>query len=416
MKIMQPEGLQNNKNMTYSSLISKLYNVNLFNGMKLGLQNMLQLDSLFECPSAKFQSIHVAGTNGKGTVTTHIATALQHAGYKVGHFTSPHLSSFRERIRINGEMISEDSIVKLLPEIFSAAEKHKIPATFFELTSLLAFLHFAQQKVDYAVIETGLGGRLDATNIITPKLSIITSITLEHTEILGNTIEAIAKEKAGIIKPKVPVVVGPRTPHSLLKLYAKEKKAPFTSVEGSFDNFIQENQAISLAALNVLKLPHDAIKIGLEACLPCRLEIVEGPWQTKVILDVAHNPDGIKQLCKAVHQMYPSRPLRIICGFSKTKDITGCLTVLATKASHFHLVEAPNGRNIPTSDLHNLLLNQGIKPKSISIDQSIKVTVKKALSACTAEEILVICGSFFIMSEARAALGIVEPRDSFDLN
>ena len=199
----------------YQTFINRLFAINLHGGMKLGLKNMETLNAMLGTPTQHFKCIHVAGTNGKGSVVYKIAKSLEKEGLRVGLYTSPHISSFRERIQINGQLIDESSVVAGLSRIFEEIDKSKIPATFFEITTALALKYFADQKVDYVVLETGLGGRLDATNIVTPVLSIITSISLEHTEYLGSTLEAIAKEKGGIIKPYVPIFIGPRVPQPL---------------------------------------------------------------------------------------------------------------------------------------------------------------------------------------------------------
>ena len=183
--------------MAYLDLIQHLLTVNLEAGIKLGLQNVERLQEILHYPDRSFTSIHVAGTNGKGSVCIKVARALEKAGYRTGLYTSPHISSFRERIRINGKMITEEAVESILPPLFKVIEEAGIPATFFEITTFLAFLYFAREKVDFAVLETGLGGRLDATNIVSPCLSVITSISLDHTEILGGSCEEIAHEKGG---------------------------------------------------------------------------------------------------------------------------------------------------------------------------------------------------------------------------
>ncbi len=394
--------------MKYNQLLQKLLSVNLSGGMKLGLGNCLRLNAAMGFPDRSFISIHVAGTNGKGSVTKKIAKALECAGYRVGQYISPHISSFRERISVNDQMISEEAIETHLPTVFAAAEKEHITATFFEYATLLALHYFAQQKVDYAVLETGLGGRLDATNIVMPKLTIITSISLEHTEILGNDLESITREKAGIIKLNTPVIVGPRTPIDVVQEIAARHGSPCIQVKGSFPNFEEENRAIAKAALETLSIPASAIQQGLEANLPCRLEKLHD----RAILDAAHNPDGLKNLFKAIRQ-FTAQPLRIICGLSKTKDLQMCLDIIKQHAAYIHLVEAPNGRGAPVRFLYELLIALGMNSENIIMEASISQTVQQALQE---KELLIICGSFFIMSDARMALGVSEPRDPEDMN
>ncbi len=405
--------------MAYKELIQRLFSINLFGGMKLGLANCHHLQRLLNFPDQNFQTIHIAGTNGKGSVVTKIAAALQESGYRVGLYTSPHLSCFRERIRINQEMISESAVETILSHLFELTAKHAIPATFFELTTLLALSYFAKEKVDVAVLETGLGGRLDATNIISPLLSVITSISLDHTDILGSTEEAIAKEKAGIIKTGIPVIIGPKTPHQQLLEIAHANNSPCITVHASIPLFEEENKAIAHTALNYLnnhfKIPSEAIEKGLKAKQPCRFEVLQG--SPTVILDVAHNPNGLHHLFQATQEHFPGQSIRVLFGLSKGKDLEGCLTILKNKAAAFHLVEAPNGRGAAINDLNKRLINFGVDSSLIQSHSEIQIGVKNAIQeAKLHNQILLICGSFFIMSQVRQALGIDEPYDEIDLN
>lgn len=403
--------------MNYPQAIKRLLSINLFGGMKLSLENALRLDTVLKHPSKAFPSIHIAGTNGKGSVTKKIATALQLAGYRVGLYTSPHISCFRERIRVNGEMIPESSVASILKQVFDVVEQENIDATFFEIATLLAFRHFANEKVDFAVIETGLGGRFDATNIVASCLSVITSISLDHTEVLGNTVEEIAFEKAGIIKPKVPVILGPRLPHHIFETTAQALLSTCISVSGHFSNFEEENCAVANAALKEMKIDDRAIHEGLKARLPCRLEKIIQQGSQPIILDVAHNPDGLQQLIKSIKHQYPSIPLRFLCGFSKNKDVTACLKILQKNAGSIHFIEAPNGRGLPAMEMKAKLLELGMPDPNIFVLPSTKENLEAArLSAKKKGEILVVCGTFFIMSDIRAALGISEPKDIIDMN
>jgi dihydrofolate synthase/folylpolyglutamate synthase len=405
--------------MSYAGLIQKLLNVNLFGGMKLGLQNMQRLQQLLHFPDQKFPSIHVAGTNGKGSVTTKIAHAFEHAGYRVGLYTSPHLSCFRERIRINGIMIPEEAVESILARLFHVVESEQIPATFFELTTMMAFLYFAQEEVDIAVLETGLGGRLDATNVVHPCLSIITSISLEHVDILGNTREVIAIEKGGIIKEKVAVIIGPHVPLEPIQAIALEKQSLCIQVQETSSLFEEENRQIARAALNYLATPFSlsthAIERGLEGKQPCRFEIIPGP--SPIILDVAHNPDGVRHLFQMLEHHYPNHSIRLLFGLSKNKDIKGCLNLFAMHGSSFHLVEAKNGRGASTKELEVYLRELSVDSSRFFLHESIFEAVDEAKKeALKNQEVLVICGTFFIMREARQALGFHEPFDEIDLN
>lgn len=411
---------------SYSQIIQKLYSLKLFSGMMLGLKNCEQLNQLLNYPDRNFSSIHVAGTNGKGSVTHKIATALQHAGYRVGQYTSPHISSFRERIRINQEMIPESDVQSLLSKIFEVIETDKIPATIFELTTFLALCYFAKENVDYAVLETGLGGRLDATNIISPKLSIITSISLDHTELLGHTVEEIAYEKAGIIKPNTPIITGPRVPFSVIDKVAQGMNSPHITVNERSNTFEEENRSIAKKALEWLSIPEESIKAGLSSSLPCRKQTIlqeqlplyhQKPFPKKLILDVAHNPDGLIHLFNAIRKEDPHVSIRVICGLSLTKDIHSCLAILKKYCNDFHLVEPRNGRGTPTKQLKTILLNLGLSEERISIDQGIAMSLEHAIQRASEQhEILVVCGTFFIMGEIRQALGIDEPSDELDMN
>lgn len=389
-------------------MLQKLYQVNLFGGVKLGLSNTLALDRALDFPSTATRFIHIAGTNGKGSVSTKIAKALEYAGYRVGLYTSPHISCFRERIRINDEMISEADVVAGLQKIFDLAAKEELNPTFFEYATMLALNYFRHENVDFAVLETGLGGRLDATNIVIPDISIITSISLEHTEILGKTVEAIAMEKAGIIKALIPVVIGPRVPPEIIKAIAAQKGSPLFIVNRTFETFDQENCAIAEEALKLLTADHQAINGGLKALPPCRMETLKIKDKT-VILDVGHNPDGLTQLFKALPQKQPG----IIFGLSKSKDIEGCICILKNHGSHFYPVEAPNGRGVPSLELEKHLQAQGISKEKITRSFTISDGIKNALKQ---HDFILICGTFFIMGGARKALQIIEPFDTIDVN
>lgn len=398
-----------NVKQQYQKLIDRLFNVNLFDGIKLGLKNIEALHALLNFPANNFKTIHVAGTNGKGSVSTKIAKALEASGLKVGLYTSPHISCFRERIQINGEMISEYELVNHLDKLFTLRDLHKIPCTFFELATMLAFSYFEDSKVDIAIIETGLGGRLDATNIITPILSIITSISLDHTEVLGETIEKITKEKAGIIKRHVPVIIGPNVPFKLLESAAAEHNSPLVQVLGNFTHFEDENNALAKAALEYLNIPEQYILQGLKTKPICRMETFNYQGKT-IVLDVAHNPDGLTRLFSGLKEIYPDKPLRIIFGLSQNKDLEACLKIIKNAGEHFHLCSARNGRGASVETLSSLFHADKTK---ISCHESVEDAICKALNY---NDIIIICGTFFIMSDARCELKKIEPRDAQDMN
>lgn len=412
---------------TYTKLLNRLLKVNYMGGMKLGLKNCQDLDLLLDSPSQAFSAIHVAGTNGKGSVSTKIAAGCEASGLKTGLFTSPHISCFRERIRINGQMISEDQIQKYLTILFDLCEQHDIHATFFELTTMMAFMHFAAEKVDVAVLETGLGGRLDATNVSRSILSIITSISRDHTEILGDTIDAITKEKAGIIKAAIPVIIGPRVSKSLIEPIANAHGSQCLQVTGDFTDYHDENCAIARKAMEWLNISEDHIKEGLQALPPCRLQTFakkdlrdlgfSNPLPEAVILDVAHNPDGLTELLKAIRKRYVDLPIRFVIGLSSSKDVKGCLKVIKDEGTAFHLIEGCNERAAPKDKLAEELRHLNVRGERIAIEPSINSAIASAIKiAGQNNELVVVCGTFFIMSQVRKALGINEPQDPTDMN
>lgn len=376
----------------YSEAVSYLFHLGNA-GVKLNLKTMQELLAAFDHPEKNLPAIHIAGTNGKGSVTTKIGKGLELAGYRAGVYTSPHISTFRERIQVNGKMIAEEDVLRLLNLI---CERVGLKGgTFFEITTLLAWLYFAEQKVDYVVLETGLGGRLDSTNVCCPILSIITSISLDHTELLGNTLEEIAREKAGIIKPKVPVLVGPRVPFAIIC----GKGSPCEQIQGSFSTYDEENRALAARALSLLKVPVQ----GLETLPPCRLQKVEG-FPIPIVLDVAHNPDGLRFLFESLATQYTEHSWQVICGLSANKDLPTCLHILSQNSARLHLVQAKHDRAAPLASLSSLL-----KPHPHQTYPSVKAAVDTALQTPLP---LLICGSFFLMDDARQALNIHEPRDT----
>lgn len=373
---------------SYIEVLKELYSVNLFSGMKLGLENMRALQVALDYPDRNYPCIHIAGTNGKGTLAQQLSLALKKAGYRVGVFTSPHIASFRERIRINGKLISEKAVVEGLEQLFQLGT----PATFFEYCTALALSHFAKEAVDVAVIETGLGGRLDATNVIHPVLSIITSIGYDHMEYLGDTLEEIAEEKAGIVKPGVPVLIG--------------NSVPYDTVAARATAAIQQNSELFKPAIELLRndflqlntlTENDLEEIG-NCRPPCRYEWVNDC----VVLDVAHNPAALDRLFRNITQ-----PCRAIVALSEGKDLKGCLEIISRNCSYVHFVEAPNGRSVPAAKLQSMM------PEKSRAYASISQAMDDALAH---QETLVCCGSFFIMADIRQYLGIEEARDPWDTN
>lgn len=393
----------------YAKILKRLYEINAAKAMKLGLENMVRMDALLGYPSKAFHSVHIAGTNGKGSVTSKIAKGLEGKYKQVGLYISPHISTFRERICINQQLIPEEAVASLMQQIFTVADQAGIFPTIFEYTTLLAFKYFASMKVEAAVFETGLGGRLDATNIITPLLSVITSIDFDHIEVLGKTLPEIAAEKGGIIKPGIPVVLGPTA-----NIVPVKEGCKTIQISGKYPTAEIENRTIARAAMEHLGIPEPAIKKGLTTRLPCRRERVLFDGK-EVLLDVAHNPIGLVKLFEELQ--LPPQKIRVICGLSKSKDLDRCLKIMGQKCQDIHLVHAASERAASAETLLQILLKHKVDPSRIKIHSSISECLTTALKlAAPTNQQVVVCGTFFIMAEARQALGISEPRDPYDLN
>ena len=358
-------------------------------GYKEGLDNSLALDKHLGHPHKNFRSIHIAGTNGKGSCAHTIAAILQHCGYKVGLYTSPHLVDFRERIRINGQPIPESYVVDFVEEERTFFEP--LQPTFFELTTAMAFKYFSEMQIDIAVIEVGLGGRLDCTNIITPILSVITNISLDHTQLLGNSLEQIALEKAGIIKKGVPVVIGEALPETrpIFEAMAEENKAPIIFAEdqpevlhaepqfsemvyntrnygtiiGELCGSYQEKNANTILCV-IRKLedfgymyrftdysqsPAKGLEIKAGFKNVCATTGLMGRWQIvssspTVVCDTGHNTAGWKYLSKQLNEV-KSKNLYIVFGVVEDKDVDGIMALLPKHAIYF-FTKANNKRAI----------------------------------------------------------------------
>lgn len=453
----------------YELLVRKLYQVNMYCAAKLGLDNIQALHQAIGRPLQRVPNIvHVGGTNGKGSVAFKLAKCLEYSNIRTGLFVSPHVASFRERMQVNGELISEAEVETLLSEIMEVRGAQAIPATFFEITTALAFSFFARRELGAAVVEVGLGGRLDATNIIEkPRLAVLTSIGLEHTRILGSSIEAIAREKAGIIKPGVPVILGPHVPHDFLGAIAAERQSPVLLVpKGPYPNFEEENTAIARTALEYLRTSQPALPWregpegdlalarGLRSRPPCRFQEMErrvGNRSVRVVLDVGHNPPALRRLFERL--LSPTKSelqargaqappawkepvVRLVLGLSADKDIRECLqTVLAfVPPPRLHIIQARHPRAATPMALVEAAAALGASLPSgnygyASVQEGIDTALQAAAVSFTkraesdnlemdentkneAQETVVVCGSFFIMGEVRRALGIKEPQDS----
>jgi dihydrofolate synthase/folylpolyglutamate synthase len=353
-------------------------------------QLLADLESLGH-PQYDYPTVHIAGTNGKGSVATKIAKTLEYVGYRVGLFTSPHIQNFEERIQINGVQISEDAIQKLLPLLLEQLSGYG----FFDYTTFLAFQYFSLQKVDVAVFEAGIGGLHDTTNVVEPLVSVITSVAFDHLELLGSTIDAIAFQKAGIIKPGVPVVIGPKACFKPVFDQATMLQSPLTEVALQQGDYDTENQAIARAAIQKLEpffsIPLEAVERGVSQKPPCRFERCG-----RFVMDVAHNVEGFESLLKAWDIHHPEQKFVTVIGLSFDKDVEACLQIMATKTEHLFLVSADSTRAVPLSKLEDILKRAGIC--NFTACASVEQAIQEALAS---DHDILVCGSFYIMKQAR---------------
>lgn len=383
------------------------------------METMTKLDCHYGYISRSFPSIHIAGTNGKGSVATKIACGLKLSGKKTALFTSPHIATFRERIKINQKMISEEEVVTILEELFLEAEKLSLMPTFFEYVTLLAFKWFSDQKIDYAVVEVGLGGRLDATNILLPELAIITSISLDHTSVLGETLEQIAYEKGGIIKEKVPVILGPKTA-PILRTIAEERNSKVMGVEGCFSTYDEENNAISKEALAFLSVEEKLIERAITIRPSCRYEVAAPTlkrWPQAVIFDVAHNPAAFTALMEQLRNDFPKNELWLIFAISQDKDIKSCCAIINRYASKVWCLQADPHRGENGEELRKQLIDAGVAEENCYEVPSAKEAVSQIWTAPAIDKaILCVCGSFFHMADVKEALNQAQQKDTYRFN
>lgn len=407
--------------MTFSQAIQFLYSLRWY-GTKLGLDNAFRLAGLAGNPHHRLRFIHVAGTNGKGSTCAMIESICRAAGLRVGLFTSPHLVAFGERIQVNRRLLSEADTVRLVSGMQSLlrhfpAENHP---TFFEVVTVMALQYFLEQQCDLVVWETGLGGRLDATNIVTPLASVITNIQFDHQQWLGETLAGIAAEKAGIIKPGIPVVTAVRTPEPLAVIQetARRLQAPLTQVPASaareapldrmelplLGDHQKMNAAVALATLRVLasQLPASpaAIRDGLTRLhWPGRLQLVTRPSGQRVLLDGAHNPGGAEILAQALRQYFANAQPTLVLGILQDKDWPEMCRLLAPLARRILLVPVPNER---TAEPHALA---GVCAKANPPAQVLELSgLAGALAEAASDEFVVIAGSLYLIGEAMELL------------
>jgi dihydrofolate synthase/folylpolyglutamate synthase len=406
--------------------------------IKKDLDNTIALCNALDNPQNTFKTIHVAGTNGKGSVSHMLASILQKAGYKTGLYTSPHLKDFRERIRINGIPVDEQDVVDFIDSSRTLIET--IQPSFFELTVAMAFTVFAKEKVDVAVIETGLGGRLDSTNIITPCLSVITNIGFDHMQMLGNTLPEIAFEKAGIIKTDTPVVIGEMLPETkpvfekkanecrshlyyardhftiksasqneFLSVDVKDKQNNIHSYQLDLKGAYQKKNLLTvLQAIDVLRskgcdISEDNTKEGLKNVQ--QSTGLAGRWQLvhrnpQVILEVAHNVDGIQQMIAQLKETSYVH-LHIVMGMVSDKDISAVLTLLP-KDAVYYFTKAQIPRAMNEIQLQTLASSFGLNGHHFD---NVNIAITSALKQSTKDDLILVCGSVFVVGEVKLTDG-----------
>ena len=427
--------------MTYAETVQYLYDsAPMFQKIgdgayKAGLDNTHALDSYFGHPHTRYLTIHIAGTNGKGSVAHTIAAVLQAMGYKTGLYTSPHLMDFRERMRVNGTCIDKDYVVNFVNSYRHFFEP--LHPSFFELTTAMAFKYFADSRVDVAVIETGLGGRLDCTNIITPLVSIITNISLEHTHLLGSTLTAIAGEKAGIIKPHVPVVIGEatdetrkvfdakaRSGHSPI-IYAEEAEPMIVTSDSECINIDDINYELSgdcqlknarTTAVAIdqiirrgIRLNGDSVRKGFAGV--CEMTGLMGRWQTvgmspTVICDTGHNPGAWQYLGQRLHDIAGRSTLRIVFGMAADKDIDTVMTLLPRQALYYW-AKASVRRALCEDAVMRKGAAHGLQGTAFP---NVPAAYRSAMAASSPSDTIFIGGSCFIVADLLSYLNADKTR------
>ncbi len=434
--------------MDYEEAIEYLYDLKIY-GMSLGLERIEYLLKVLGSPHKDLKAIHVAGTNGKGSVCAFLSSILYSAGYKIGLFTSPHLVSFEERIQVNGEKISKDKVgslverIKPIAESMSKSGEFEHP-TFFEIVTAMAFSHFSEEEVDYAVMEVGLGGRLDATNVLTPLISVITTIALDHTHVLGKELDEVAREKVGIVKSGIPVVTGVEDDKifALIKKTCEEKECDvYSSKEHGAYNLKEANLEYQTFDIEVngkrynnLKIPllgdhqiknalitamtlyvlnnkgiiinETNLRKGFETTKwPGRLEIFRE--KPTIILDCAHNPAGMRALRSALQGLFKGKNVTLIIGIMRDKDIPGIIKEIAIAVDNIIITkpkfERASEPDIIEGEAKKYCKNVMIKPK---VEDAVKYAIKKA----SMNDVICITGSIFNVGEAMTALDRIKPK------
>ena len=401
--------------MTYPEAIQFLYGLKIF-GANFGLENTLQLAARVGHPQEKLRFIHVAGTNGKGSTCAMLESIYRAAGLRVGLFTSPHLVSFRERIQVNRQLIPESDVVRLVGELRAVNRENE--ATLFEFATVMALKFFAEQRCDLVILETGLGGRLDATNIVTPLASVITNIAFDHEQWLGNTLAKIAAEKAGIIKPGVPVITATDAPEALrvIEQIAREKGAALTRIQAHHASRITHhasllgdhqklNAALALATVEVLQkqisISTENIRAGLAAVnWPGRLQLIEISDGRKILLDGAHNVAGAETLRAALEKNFSAARPVFIFGALADKNWPDIGRRLAPLAAKIFTVPVASERTAAATALADFFHAANPALEVVALEN-----LAAALTACKDEPLVVITGSLYLVGEALARLG-----------
>ena len=429
-----------NRDMNYKETLDYLYDRTLAfhqigaEAYKPGLERSIALDDLSNNPHKKYKTIHIAGTNGKGSVAHLLAATLQSAGHKVGLFTSPHIVNFRERIRVNGLPITQQYIIDFIGKNIKFIEKDQ--PSFFELITAMAFDYFRHKKVSYAIIEAGMGGRLDSTNIITPVLSIITGVSLEHTQYLGDTLLKIAAEKAGIIKRNIPVIVGDTNNEELKQFFiskAFEMSAPITFakenetilysemnydgswmfesndfgiLKGELKGPAQKlNAQTTLAALKILSNSGTQIRIqGIRKAFSnvTTMTGMMGRWQEfsaepKIICDIGHNPGAWKaNIMLLLNEIRMHEKSHLILGFSNDKDVKSMLSLIPKEVLLYY-TQAANNRAMPVDEIYRIGETLTLTGKKFT---SVKKAILDALKNSSNKDFIFIGGSAFVVAEA----------------
>ncbi|OYX26381.1 MAG: tetrahydrofolate synthase [Flavobacteriales bacterium 32-35-8] len=375
------------------------------------LSNTLKLAEYLDHPERHFKSVHIAGTNGKGSTSHMLASILQEAGYKVGLYTSPHLKDFRERIKINGRVVSKQFVIGFIKHNKSFFETNSL--SFFEMTVGMAFDYFSKQRVDIAIVEVGLGGRLDSTNIINPEVSVITNIGFDHMQFLGNTLEDIASEKGGIIKPNVPVVIGEtqlETKPVFLNL-ASKNNSPITFADMEIKEVLEsdlkgiyQEKNIKTVLQSIIKIQERGFKISQTDIKKGLLNVVNntglmGRWQIlqqnpKVICDTAHNKEGLNYVMKQLlDETYNS--LHMVFGVVNDKDVSSILPLLPKKATYY-FCKPDIPRGLDADELKKLFIDFGFTGQAYS---SVKEAYKAAKNKANENDCIYIGGSTFVVAE-----------------